>query len=203
MYAYIKPSTESQSYIDHLMKIRFAKHPDQVTEMLPKAKKEFFNRLNEVISEAIDDLSEMVLSDLYQATDKKVVRYVEKTYVPREVSSSPEGFTITYREPKTTYLKKTLRSGVMERRVIKGMGAGRPPEWNSEKLTTVVTRAAKRIAKHNRQSREKRPLTLNEVVKELNVKRDPKAALSENALKKLLGHYEVDWLDIKRAIIGR
>jgi hypothetical protein len=85
-----------------------------------------------------------------------------------------------------------LVPGVRSRRI-----KGRPKEWTTAKLKSAVKKAAKAARPTLKRGEH---LTLEHVTIELNKNRNDQKPLTVNAVKKLLGRYEVDWMDIRDAI---
>jgi hypothetical protein len=82
--------------------------------------------------------------------------------------------------------------GVRSRRI-----KGRPKEWTTAKLKSAVKKAAKAARPTLKPGDH---LTLEHVTIELNKNRNDQKPLTVNAVKKLLGRYEVDWMGIRDAI---
>ncbi len=71
---------------------------------------------------------------------------------------------------------------------------GRPAGWTKNKLEKAVKKAARAVR------RQGASLTLANVAGEFNKQNGAEGSITENALKKLLGRYDVEWVVIKSAI---
>lgn len=185
LWVYLPPVPSSKTPVDAYIQRTFAEESMEIAaKLLPQMRTNFARELAPKISSAIDDLFHEVLSPLYDATGRK---WGEEVYRSKWDGKEVQHIYIGTRE---------LKDGQVIRH-RKQAKHGRPPQWTKARLEKEVRRASKKLFKQGIK------LTLANMVIEINHQRQGSNPLTENALKHLLGHYQVIWKDIKSALIGR
>jgi hypothetical protein len=158
--------------------------------------------VDELMGEAIQIYRARLFKKIRSATEELRLEAMSPLYLAAGVT--PKWSEVFYEHDdyrgiggKETFVKKEIKSGVTVGRVVRQIGRGRPKEWTTAKLKSAVKKAAK-AARPTLEPGEH--LTLEHVTIELNKNRNDQKPLTVNAVKKLLGRYEVDWMDIRDAI---
>jgi hypothetical protein len=158
-----------------------------IKDLLMQAYIRYAVNLNDQLWRATSDLTREVLDSLYNAAGLEQ-HWSEVIYKYVNYEGGYEDASLVV---------KDIKNGLVRRRVVKQLRAGRPAQWTPKTLEREIKRGAKKVM------RSYGKLTLHNVVMEMNKQRDAQTQTTDDAIKQALTRNGLTWKEIKRAVISR
>jgi len=180
-YAYREPSPGQGGRLNIDLLSDFHQHWDETLKFLPGAQNEYINQLREGIDSGLYELAIKILEPLYKETGRT---YQRRTMILAEDPDDPQATLI-----KKYVEKRELKNGVITRTRTKG--PGRHSKWTKATLEPVVEAALALLPT----PKERTYAKILEIMKQFYPNKAPK---SPEALRNLLGNFEIDFKELKK-----